>query len=738
MRRGARSRLLVLASAVLLTLAQTIWPSVALAQTQAASKLTTLTADSIEVSGSETVTASGNVEVLYEGQRLLASRIVYSRTTDTLRIEGPITLIESDGQVLVASEASLSGDLDQGTMKDARMLLNGQMQIAAVELNRVDGRYNQLFKAIASSCRVLLSGGQVPLWQIRARSIVHDQIERQLYFDDAWFEVVGVPVAYFPRLRLPDPTLERATGFLIPEIKTSSNLGIGLKFPYFITLGKHADLTLTPYLSAKTRTLQGRFRREFRFGSLEMNGAVSEDDLTDDSVRTYLFGEGRFRLPRDFDLNIDLRLVSDNAYLLAYDFSDADRLANSVEVTRTRRDEYISAGFQKLRSLRGAEVPIEDTLATLQGRATYERRFFPALVGGEARFVFDLEGHERIAETIDPALAAACTTAGVAATDCTARDVVRAGAQANWRRDWTFGNGMIGAVEGALAADFYWINQDASFASSLNHATPTAAVELRWPLSRATANGATDVLQPVVQLAWTDTLGADVPNEDSRLVDFDEGNLLALSRFPGSDRYERGWRTTLGVNWTRLATNGNEYSGTLGKVFRLDDLGQFTSASGLDGGASDWLVAGQVKMQRLTLTNRSLFDDSFNFAKSETQVAWRGDNISATGSYIWVVADPAEGRSGDTSELNFDAAYGIDRYWTVSLNGSYDGNTNRATKAGLGVGYQNECVNVDFSVSRRFTSSTNVTASTDYGFKVSLNGFGRDGRAKARTCAENG
>jgi len=707
-----------------------------LSPVMAAAQMATLVADNVNIGNAgDVVTATGNVEIFYEGQRLMASQIIYTRSTDELDISGPITIVEESGAVLTGRNAVLSRDMTRGVIRGARFILDGQMQVAAEEMHRVDGRYNQLYKTVASSCNVC-EHRPVPLWQIRARRVVHDQEERQMYFDDAWFEVAGTPIMYFPRLRLPDPTLKRASGFLLPEIKTSSNLGIGLRFPYFLTLGDHADLRVAPYISGNTRTVEARFRREFSFGSLQVDGAVSVDNLTPDPVRTYMFAEGRFHLPKDFDLNVDLRLVSDSAYLLAYDYSDVDRLENKVEITRTKRNEHISASIQKLRSLRAKEVPIEDTLATLLGRFTYERRMFPALIGGEARFVFDLEGHERLAEVISPALAAACVTAS--APECTARDVIRAGALANWRRDWVFGNGMIAAAEGQLAADVYLIGQDTSYADTLSHVTPTTAVELRWPLARVTTAGATDVLEPVVQVAWTDTVGANVANEDSNLVDFDEGNLLALSRFPGSDRYERGWRTTVGLSWTRLAANGFEYSATVGKVFRLDDLGQFTRASGLDGGASDWLVASQIKLERLSLTNRSLFDDSFGFAKSETQVAWSGQKFSATGSYIYVVDDPAEGRTGDTSELNFDAAYDINNHWTASFNGSYDGNTDRATKAGIGLTYQNECVYVDLSLSRRFTSSTNVDATTDFGLQVSLNGFGRDGRAHARTCQVNG
>lgn len=710
---------------LILVLALLAWPLAAAAQ------YATLVADNVTFDGRDTVIATGNVEILYEGRRLLARRLIYNRTTDRLDLVGPITLIEDEGAVLLADSGQIDGDLKNGILRGARLVLDGQMQLAAVEINRVDGRYNQLYKTVASSCRVC-AHDPTPLWQIRARRIVHDQEERQLYFDDASFEVLGLPIAYLPRLRLPDPTVTRYTGFLVPRIKTSTDLGVGLKVPYFITFGKHADLTLTPYASGRTRTLEGRYRQELSFGSILVEGAISKDDLTSDA-RSYMFADGRFDLPADFKLNVDIDVVSDTSYLLAYGYSDADRLSSGAEITRTRRDEYISASFQKLRSLRSNEVPIEDTLATLLGRAVYERRMHPGWIGGEARLTFDLEGHERLADSIDPALAAACVTAG--ATECTARDVLRAGASLGWHRDWTFANGMIAGIDTDLSADVYWISQDASYDTELAHVTPTAAVNLRWPFARTTANGSREVIEPMLQIAWTDSIGANVPNEDSRIVEFDDGNLFALNRFPGSDRYERGWRATLGLSWSRFDPRGREYALTVGRVLRAEDMGQFTGASGLDGGSSDWLVSGRMKLDnRLTLANRSLFDDGFNFAKSETRVVWTGKRFSASGSYTWVVADAAEERTDDTSEINFTAAYDLTRHWTATAEGRYDVNTAKATHAGFGLEYSNECLNVDFSVSRRFTSSANVTPTTDYGLKISLNGFGRDGRAKARTC----
>ncbi len=47
----------------------------------------------------------------------------------------------------------------------------------------------------------------------------------------------------------------------------------------------------------------------------------------------------------------------------------------------------------------------------------------------------------------------------------------------------------------------------------------------------------------------------------------------------------------------------------------------------------------------------------------------------------------------------------------------------------MGVEFRNECVAVDLSLSRRFTSSTSVTPTTDFALSVELIGFGSGQKA---------
>ena len=682
-----------------------------------------LVADEITFDPSgQKLAANGNVEILQDGVRLRASSITYDGTADSLRVGGPLYLIDGDDITIVADFAELSGDLQKGILSQARAVFTQQLQVAANEIRRTDGRYTQFYKTVASSCQIC-ADNPVPLWEIRAQTITHDQKERQLYFDNATFRVLDVPVFYWPYLRLPDPTVERATGFLLPSLQSNGDIGVGIKVPYFIALGDHADLTLTPWLTTRgSTTLEGRYRQKFRYGEIELNGAVTDDDQTSsNNLRSYLFADGRFALPRDYQLEFDVELVSDPGYLLLYDYSDKDRLDSALSISRTREDEYQGIELIHYKSLR--EGDDNRILPTLVGDAIYARRFSPALTGGIAKLQFEASGFYRRSDT---------------ATNGLGRDVARLSGLAEWRRDWVWRNGMVVAGATSLRADFYNVDQDDRlFFGSTTEVTPYAAAEWRWPMRRQDA-GATHLVEPTVQLIWSKDSARDVANEDSLLIEFDEANLFSYSRFPGVDAQERGARVNMGLTYTREDVDGWSLGLTVGRVIRETDVMQFTTSSGLQGKDSDWLAAAQIKVgTEFTLTNRALFEDDFTFSRNEMRMDWRTDTYGLSSTYVWLEADPDEGRPLDISEFSIDGDYRFKPHWTLSSDLRYDFVEDRTSRAGIGLSYQNECARFDLSLSRRFTSSTNVTPTTDVSLSVSLAGFGANGTGGAsfaRAC----
>ncbi|MDP2063292.1 MAG: LPS assembly protein LptD [Phaeovulum sp.] len=721
----AAARALLLSLALALALAPVSAPQ-AEAQSTAATAATLL-ADRIHMANSSVLIAEGSVEVFYNGARLSASRIAYDAATDRLLIEGPLRLTAPGATeaVILADSGDLAADLRDGVLRGARMVLAQELQLAANTIRRSDGRYTTLEEVVASSCQICVLN-PTPLWEIRARRVTHDSVEREIVYEGAQFRAFGVPLAYIPRLRAPDPGVERRSGLLQPRLRTTSALGTGIKLPYFWTLGDARDLTLTPYISAeRTTTLELRYRQAFPMGQMQIDAAVSRDDILPGETRGYVFVDAGFALPRGFALDLDLRTVTDRGYLLDYGISGADRLWSGATLQRIRPDQMIWARLGNTNSLRDSES--NATQPMLAGTFSWTEVLHPRLLGGELVVQAGLGGYRRPSEAAFD---------GPEDDDLVSdgRDALRATLAAEWRRNWLLPGGVQLSGVAALGADLHSVGDDAAYDSEILALRPAVAVELRWPWVRSRGT-ATEVIEPVAQLIWSRSDLPAAPNEDSVLVEFDEGNLFSLSRFPGEDAREAGLRANLGIGWTRHDAAGWSAGVLAGRVLRAEDFGQFGIGSGLSGVRSDWLLATHLQTPGgIGLTNRALFDDAFSFTRDELRLTMVRQKMTLEAGYIWMQPAPAEGRPLATKELQFDTGWTFDSGWRGSLGARYDFVAERAAEANLGLSFVNECVLVDLSLSRRFTSSTSVTPQTVIGLSLELAGFGGSSGGQRRSC----
>ncbi|WP_224824601.1 LPS-assembly protein LptD [Cognatishimia sp. MH4019] len=683
--------------------------------------IATLIADDVQVFPDNTLVAEGNVEALYEGQRLRASRITYSQADDLLTIEGPITFQQDEDLLVLADQGEMDPRFENGILRGARMVLDQQLQISSNQINRAEGRYTQSYQTTVSSCQVC-AHRPVPLWSIRSTRVTHDELEKQIYFDNARLRVMDVPIFYLPRLRVPDPTLERARGFLTPSIRSTSKVGTGLRLPYFIPLGDSADITLTPFITEKSRTAEFRYRQAFRKGSISAVGAISSDSLKSDAdgLRGYFFGRGSFVMPANFRLTFDIEAVSDDNYLRDYSYTGKDRLDSHIGLSRYRRDDLATARITNFETLRNDER--NETQPTVLTEIDYERRLFPAVIGGELTLRFDAMGFYRESEQIS-----------------VGRDVNRLSGRLEYERDWISRFGLLTEAAVALNYDVYRIEgeDDANFDDQVTQLTPYAGLEFRLPMARSGASGARHVIEPIAQFVWSDNDSEPVPNEDSTRSELDEGNLLSFNRFSGTDQYERGARATLAMGYTRFDPDGWSLGLTVGRSFREEDLGQFTETSGLNGLQSDWLTSIRYDSgDRLSLIARGLMDDDFDFNRAEFRADWDGPRFNLGTSYIWQAKDAEEDRDEAVSEWTVDTRYRLARHWITDVDWRYDFAADQASRARIGLTYRNECVTLGVAASRRFAYSDSGNDETTYDFSVALNGFGtsRGQRSYARSC----
>ena len=218
-----------------------IW-AILVATSGAANEVATVVADEIVYSAAERkFVARGNVVATWQNEQFKAKEISYDG--DLLRAQGPLEFSDELGSSVVADYGEISADFRDALLEGVELLLEGQLQIDAEKLVRQEGRYLRLDGAMATACRVCREGSP-PLWHFRARSIVHDAENNQIYLKNSRFYFMNTPVLYFPWMRIPAPSVQRTSGFLFPTMEFSNETGVGLAIPYYLTLGDHADKPL--------------------------------------------------------------------------------------------------------------------------------------------------------------------------------------------------------------------------------------------------------------------------------------------------------------------------------------------------------------------------------------------------------------------------------------------------------------------------------------------------------------
>ena len=687
-----------------------------------AENITNLIADEIKINQAGELVASGAVTVWYEDRKVTASSITYASQNDKLIIRGPIRIIDNQSTMILGDQAELSEDLKVGIIKSAKIILGYQVQIAAAKVLQKDARYSEAFNIAATSCHVCLN--KTPLWQIRARKIVQDKFEKQIYFEHAQLRVLDIPVFYLPFMRLPDPSLKRATGFLAPKLKTSSVLNTGIKIPYFIRLNKHKDFTITPFYSPKTKTIEYRYRQAYTSGFMLIEGALTRDALIPNKNRAYILSDTSLILQNGYNLGIQLQAVSDPSYLFEYDFAQLDRLNTKLELSRSMRYQNSEVKLSNYHSLRENEN--NATQPTLVAEGAIESRLNPDMIKGEIGLEANFLKSYRYSDLNNDGPDSDTLVDGY--------DTTRLSLLSNWDHGWEIANGIILHFENEFGLSQYYVQQHADIGPKATRMFGVGAVGLRWPWYRINSNGGIGVVEPQIQLVRSVSSNSAVPNDDSTQVEFDEGNLFRLNRAPGLDLIENGSRLNVGLAGSQFMDSGSNLSWKIGRVLRSEALSTFPSGSGLSNSISDWLLATNFQQKNgIELINRALIASDGVVTKSETSLKVNRNQHQIRATHVELTKDSNISQNQSLSSVTLEWNYNLNSNWRSDSKFQFDSNIGRLSKLELGLRYENECVNVDLSSSRSFSTSSTLIDKTDFTLSVELTGFSSSDRKNAKS-----
>lgn len=667
-----------------------------------------LVADRITVE-SETgrVIAEGSVEVYYGQRTLTADRIVYNDKTGRISASGPVTLRDPTGVTVFADAAELDADLVDGLVSGARSVMGEHIRLAAVEARRIDERYNTLSKAVYSPCKVCAED-PTPLWRIRARRVIHDEEKRIIHYEDATFDVLGIPVAWLPYFRHPDPTVKRASGFLVPQFQSSSKYGYGLKVPYYLVIDEQSDLTFVPFVMTRDAPiLELEYRRAFESGEIRVSGSGTVNDyLGPSQFHGHFDSEGTFRTTDGISWGWDITVASDDPYLRRFDFPYPDRLTSELYARRYEPSGFFDVSGVYFQSLRVGEPAgdIPRGLPVFDGRYNLDDPLFGGRIGlvASSHSLFRNEG----------------------------RDVTRLSLGGDWERQSVLDWGLSLTAFAGARGDLFIYDSDPVLGNGTEaRLTGLAGVEARFPLITDAYAGFTHMFEPIVQaiVAPYGGNGSEIPVEDSLVTEFDETNLIDRNRFSGLDNVEEGPRLNVMLRYELLSENSFMLDASVGRVFRFRPQDDFSIGSGLRDADSDYVAAWSAGyLPYFQMRHRLRIDDTGSITRNEVFGSVAIDPVQLTTSYLFYASDPEIGAATDREEVTGVLNVGLTDNWSFSAFAQRDLFAGASVQFGGSVTYANECCAIEVRLRRQETGSVNDPASTSVNVQLKLFTLGAD------------
>ncbi len=687
---------------------------------------------------SDLLTASGEVRMTNEGNRLAADRVTWNRVSGEVRADGNVRITTPQGDTAYGDSVVLTDSLRDGVVENLLVVLEDGGRLAAERGTRQDN-VSTLERAAYSPCAVLTPEGcpKDPTWQITAVRVIHDPVRGRIRYQGASLNLFGVPIIALPGLSHPDGGQNASgSGLLLPDVRISRSNGVELSLPYYLRLAPNRDLTVAPHVFTDVLPMmEARYRHLTDLGAFQLAGyitygsrlPVNEDLISADrqkGVRAYLEGNGKFQLDPHWSITASGRYVTDRTFLRRYDISRDDRLRSVVNAERIDQYSYVSIAGWAFQGLRTTDDPGQQpfVLPMIDARL----RLADPVAGGRV----ELQANS------------------LAITRTEGQDTQRAFASARWeRRSITpggqelvftaFGRGDIYHTEGTAATSTLLYRGQEGWNT---RGIAAAAAEMRWPLIGALWGG-TQRLTPRIQfVASPPTENIEIPNEDARAVDLEDSNLFALNRFPGYDRWEDGARVTYGADWA-LDVSGVSIRTTVGQSYRLNrEPSLLPQGTGLTDRFSDVVGRTDVDLgRRLSVTHRFRLDkDNAAVRRNEIDAVWGGRRTYATIGYLRLNrnVDPSLEDLRDREEVRVGGRVAFARFWSVFgsavvdlTNGREDPFTGadgfEPVRHRLGVSYSDECIELGVTWRRDYETTGDFQRGNSFLFRVALKNLGR-------------
>ncbi len=694
------------------------------------------------------VKAQGNVEIYYNDYTLVADKVTYLKGQNRLIAEGNVRIKEPDGAVVNAEKIELTDDFKQGFIQSLKVVAKDETRIGASSAERLDGGNTTIFTdGMFTPCKACKDHPEkAPVWQIKSHKIIHNKVAKTIEYEDATFEFLGVPIAYFPYFSHADPTVKQKSGFLAPQIGYDiEDLGMIIGVPYYFALAQNYDFTAIPtYMTNKGLLGKGVWRHRLANGSYKVNMAgIYQSDTEDDGNANITSGSernwrgsikttGDFSLGSYWNVGWDVTVESDDTFRRFYKIdtiNSTDRVSKGYLIGQGEKS-YFSGQVYHFGGL-VVDDQKENSNSTAAPLIDYNYVSNNPVLGGELSFNTNFTSLQR--------------DEGVESD--------RAIAEVKWRKTLTDSFGQMFTPFAQARGDAYKVKNfvdnkgtvdtadDVTIAEeNFGRGSVTGGVEYRFPLISQTAT-VSHIIEPIGQIVSHAGTKNDrkTPNEDAQSLVFEDTLLFDTDKFSGYDRFETGTRANVGLQYTLQLHEGGYLRAVVGQSFHLAGENAYASFrttegnfdTGLETNRSDY-VAGLY----LEPNSNFRFMSQARFDEKDYSVKRIDSNLAANyGPFVFSANHVFQDKSGTVDnngniiqdgkhEISGNTSIQLVKNWYLMGGLRYNIEENFMLSDSIGVKYADECFLFAINFTETFTSDTDIKPTQSVMFNLNLKHLG--------------
>ncbi|WP_375609156.1 MULTISPECIES: LPS-assembly protein LptD [unclassified Bartonella] len=706
-----------------------------------------------------TVSAQGNVQIEYDGNKVIAQKIIYNQKTGRLIAQGNVEITQKDGNKIYSNQIDMTKDLGQGFVNALRIDTANNVHFAAQNATRKNNQITVFENATYTACEPCsYKPDRDVLWKIKARKIIWNNNVKKIRFENSSFEILGVPIIKFPNFELYDPTVRRASGLLTPHFFYTNDLGMGIKSSYFWNLAPHYDFTLsfTVYTQQGLLT-EGEWRQRLKTGRYNIRFAhiyqMKPHRFDNDTIdaqhknRYMLATKGDFRINSHWTYGWDILAQSDRHFSRAY------KLENYNNPTQLSQIYLNGLAGKNHFDMRFYHFKVQDSLLNDYHYERHSRQawvlpridytFTPdePIYNGELTFHSNMQSiYRRHADFNSPDRNG--NPLNIVRLSGMAGNSLRFTNELQWKKRFNTHNGLILTPLLSLRADIITTNVRENHDSSIKNTVlsevrgsairgmATAGLELRYPFL-ITADHSKHIIEPTAQIFIrnNEQYIGQTPNEDAQSFVFDATTLFQRDKFSGYDRVEGGTRANIGLRYSGSFNDNWSLYGLIGQSFHLAGKNSFAEKdfvnvgthSSLEAKRSDYVAMfGATHKSGFSLETRGRFDKKTGkIRRGEIEASQKWKIFWTSIEYAYIASQPSYEYPKERQEISFQAGLKLADYWSINSNAGYDLVSGIFIKRGISLNYTDECFGLTFGY-QQVTDPGRKTPLQNFNFSFSL------------------